>query len=618
MSKFIFKIKNLKYSSSEGKIENFNLNLERKEIHAVIVKSSSDQRNLIEALLNYHKNQNVNGDITFKGERVSGNLFDKKNKLVLLHQKPLLINNFSVAENLSLTNMPTMSFLPFIHWGKLKKRAKGILEKLDFNINVKTKVSKLSLEEKRIVNISGAFLKNPEIIVMHEPMEGLSVNNALKLNKIIKQFKEEGGSIIYITKQWEEALKVSDHISIYNKGKIAGEMPAEMAKEDPQKLIKLLEDYNYKGNNKETENEIKNVLDAVFKAAEFLTSEYELKDVLLLLANEVTKVMHADGGAINLIDETTWTVIDNFEINNKNETQVRLKKDAIIKIAKQNDIYYVNQNDREFYSLFESISNVKTFICIPVLVRSQVSGIIQIFYDDYYVYSRDEKKYLSAFARHAAIAIEGTRLLGRSALLQESHHRIKNNLQSIVGLVTLQKNFVHKNPDQSIDDTLDNIIYRVKSIAAVHDLLSKDKLGRSIINVKDIVEAIIKFNNIDPNITINLELDNLFIPYSKAASIALIINELVINCYKYAFSEQEEGLINIHCKRTDKLIYLSVKDNGIGLPRNFDVNKLNSLGLSIIQAIVTNEFKGNLTFRSEEGTCVEITFPADRIFINVS
>ncbi|MCL7746843.1 histidine kinase dimerization/phosphoacceptor domain -containing protein [Halalkalibacter alkaliphilus] len=615
MSDILFEIRNLTYSNSEGNIDDISLNLVNNEIHALVVKSSSEQSILIESLINLQENQSVDGTFRIKGKLLNNRTIDR-NTLALLHQKPKLINDFTVAENLSLGSIPTRGFLPFVHWRKVKQKAKDILEKTDFELNHKTKAKNLSKENKRIVNILSVLLRNPEMIVMHEPMEGLSAKNASKLMKIIQQYKDDGGSILYITKQWEEALKIADRISILSKGKIKDEMAADIAKKDPQRLLRQLEDYNYKDRDGVKDDETQNVLEAVFKAAEFLTSEYELKDVLLLLAKEVTKVMGADGCSISLIDEQTWSIIDRFEFKKKQELQAQLKKDAIIKIARENGIYYTSQHNRVFTSLFEKIDNVKTVICIPVLIKSQVTGIIQMFYEDFYVYSKDESKYLSAFARHAAIAIEDTRLMGRSALLQESHHRIKNNLQSIVGLIALQKRFVDKHPENSVEETLDNIISRVKSIAAVHDLLSKDKLGRSIINVKDIIEAIVSFNNVDPNIIINLDLENIFIPYNKASSIALIINELLTNCYKHAFRERETGIISIVCKRIHDSVELSVSDNGRGIPEDFDLNKLDSLGLTILKGIVTSEFRGEMEITGEGGTNIISRFPTERIFLH--
>jgi two-component sensor histidine kinase/energy-coupling factor transporter ATP-binding protein EcfA2 len=615
LSKYIFELNNLTYNSPDGNMDNISLNLGHGEIHALIIKNSSEQNVFIESLKNLLENPGGHGELRFKDQPITKSKL-KQNKIAILHQKPLLISNFSVAENLNFTNIPTQKYLPFVNWGKVKKRAKNTLEKLDFHlINYNTKVKNLSEENKRIVYMIGIFMIKPEVIIMQEPMEGLSANYAAKLYKIIKQYQENGGSIIYVTKQWEETIKLADRISIFLKGKIVDEMPADVAKREPRRLLKEIEGYNFKGDDKYKDEDTESVLEAVFKAAEFLASEYELKDVLLLLAKEVTRVMNADGCSIKLIDELTGSIIDDFGIKNNEKINVQLKKESVIKIAKENNIYYANQNDKEFNSLFEKIDHVKTFICVPVLIRNQVTGIIQIYYENLYVYSNEEAKYLSTLARHAAIAIEDTRLMGRSAFLQESHHRIKNNLQSIVGLISLQKMFVKNNPEISIDDTLDSIISRVKSIASVHDLLSKDKLGRSIINVKEIIKAVIDLINNDPTIIINFDLDDILIPYNKATSISLIINELVINCFKHAFVNMDSGRIDIQCKRLDETIFLSVRDNGRGFPENFDLKQGDSLGLTILQGIVMNDFGGKMDFVSKKRNAVEINLPTNKIFL---
>ena len=604
------------FKSPDGDIDNLSFNLKYSEIHAFILKNSSEQKVFVQALKNIVEKPSLNGEMKIKGKVLTN---DKHviNKIAILQQKPSLIKNFSIAENLNLSSLPRRRFLPFVDWKKVNKRAEKVLTLLDFQFDYRKKVKYLSDEERRIVYIARGFMQDPEVLVIQEPMEGLSDSNASKLYNTMKQFKNDGKSIIYITKQWEDALKLADRITVVANGEITAEMTADEAKADPQKLLKKIENYNFNDNDEYKDEETQTVLDAVFKAAEFLTSEYELKDVLLLLAKEVTRVMKADSGSIKLIDEITWTIIDDYEYKNKQNVSAQLTQDAILQIAKGNEVFYANKNDTFYPTLFEKVENVKTIICIPVLIRSQVTGLIQVSYEDLYVHSKEETKFLSALARHAAIAIEDTRLLGRSALLQESHHRIKNNLQSIVGLISLQKVFVTNNPEQPVDELLDSLISRIKSIASVHNLLSKDKLGRSIINVKQIIESIIHIIDNSPKVTIQLELDDIFIPYNKATSIALVINELVINCFKHAFADDDIGEIVIKCKRVDQTIYLSVTDNGRGFPENFDMTKSASLGLSIIQGIVTSEFQGQMTFESKKGnTLVEIKLPTERIFLH--
>ncbi|MEK5444616.1 histidine kinase dimerization/phosphoacceptor domain -containing protein [Fredinandcohnia sp. FSL W7-1320] len=616
MSEYILECNRVTFKSPDGDIDNLSFNLKYSEIHAFILKNSSEQKVFVQALKNIVEKPSLNGEMKIKGKVLTN---DKHviNKIAILQQKPSLIKNFSIAENLNLSSLPRRRFLPFVDWKKVNKRAEKVLTLLDFQFDYRKKVKYLSDEERRIVYIARGFMQDPEVLVIQEPMEGLSDSNASKLYNTMKQFKNDGKSIIYITKQWEDALKLADRITVVANGEITAEMTADEAKADPQKLLKKIENYNFNDNDEYKDEETQTVLDAVFKAAEFLTSEYELKDVLLLLAKEVTRVMKADSGSIKLIDEITWTIIDDYEYKNKQNVSAQLTQDAILQIAKGNEVFYANKNDTFYPSLFEKVENVKTIICIPVLIRSQVTGLIQVSYEDLYVHSKEETKFLSALARHAAIAIEDTRLLGRSALLQESHHRIKNNLQSIVGLISLQKMFVTNNPEQPVDELLDSIISRIKSIASVHNLLSKDKLGRSIINVKQIIESIIHIIDNSPKVTIQLELDDIFIPYNKATSIALVINELVINSFKHAFADDDIGEIVIKCKRVDQTIYLSVTDNGRGFPENFDMTKSASLGLSIIQGIVTSEFQGQMSFESKKGnTLVEIKLPTERIFLH--
>ena len=610
LSTTLFQIKNINYNGQDGYLENLNLTLQTKEIHAVIVNSTSDQNTFIQALLHLGIRTDI-GEAFYKEKKLVKNPFIG-GYISLLQQRPQLVQELTVAENLCLTNFPKRRIIPLINWKKIKRQSKSFLEELDFNIDFHSKVKNLTDEQKRLVYIAKVFLQKSEMIVMQEPMEGLSSDNAVKLHKIINQFKEQGGSILYITKQWEETLKLADRISILSNGKITEELTAETAKLDPQRLLTELESYSFNKSNIDADTQ--DILDAVFNAAEFLTSEYELKDVLLLLAKKVANFMNADGCSIKLIDEPTWSIIDDFEYNKSKHLQLQLTKEAIMQIAADNNIFYTNDKDRKFKSLFNKIQNIKTLICVPVLIRSQVTGIIQIYYENLYVYSKEESKYLSTLARHAAVAIEDTRLMGRSALLQESHHRIKNNLQSVIGLVSLQKSYAQLHPSTPIDSILDNIISRIKSIATVHNLLSKEKLGRSIINVREIIEEVISLMDMDDKITIIAEVEDIFIPYNIATSIALIVNELVNNCLKHAFPGKDNGTIHVSCMRDNEQIVIMVKDDGVGLPEKFNMEKTNRLGLTILQGIVSNELQGKMELKTNSGTIAEIHINTQNIF----
>ncbi len=613
MGTSVFEIKHLKYYSSEGQIDDVTLSVTPGEIHAIIINNSSEQSLFIKALQEIDNDSNA--ELFFNGAQLSKKDIPDE-KVVIMHQKPHLIKNFSVAENISFSSLNSTRFMPFISWKRVKQNAQNILDLMKFDIDPNIKVFKLSRENKKLVYIASIFNKSPKVIIMHEPMEALSPDNIEKFFYSIRSFVDQGGSVMYITKQWEETLKIADRISILSKGRIIDKLDIDSAKKDPQRLINKIEKYNYKQTEDNTDMEIKTVLDAVIKAAEFLTSEYELKDVLELLAKEVTNVMKADGCEIQLIDGKTVSLIDQFEYK-KIEMKHRVTHETNLKIMNENDIFYSNINDPNFSNCFDEAENIKTIISIPAQIRSQITGIIHIYYQHPYVYSKEEYKYLQAFSKHAALAIEDTRLLGRSALLQESHHRIKNNLQSIVTLISLQKSFILNDQNVDIDAVLNNIISRIKSIAAVHDLLSKDELGRSIIDVKKIIETIIAYSNINKNISLHIELENILIPYNKATSVALIVNELISNSQKHAFPDGLTGDLRVVCKKKNDSIHLSVQDNGVGFQKKIQPNSPKTLGLSIVTSIVKGEFRGSIDFPEvQNGALIDIQLPINSIYMH--
>ncbi len=591
-----------------SKIKDINLKFENGEIFALVGETGAGKTTFVNVLAGII--DDYDGKIIYNNKLLTNK--EQENIFGFIYQKSTLINKMTIAENLFFVDFPTRKFGPFISWKQVKKKAKEYLDYFDVDFDLNKTVGSLTLEEKKIIEFIKLFIKDPEIIILHEPTTNLSIDSLDKLYSIIKKLKEKNKIIIYVTKQWEEGLKVADKIAVLTKGEIAGVLQAEEAKKNPKNLLNLfLGIYDERIKKDETPE----VIDSIFKAAEFLTSEYELKDVLKFLAEKVTEIMGADACVINLVDEKTETIIDRIDFKKGQNKIPQIKKDRIFKITKNNKLFYSNSRDKGFYSLFDGDSyEINTVIISSVLIRSQLASVIKLHYRNIYVYSEIEWKYLSTFARQAAIAIEDTRLMGRSALLQESHHRIKNNLQSIISLISIQKEFLKKDVDyDSVINILNDIMSRIKSIAAVHDLLSKDKMGRSIINIKEIINKVLDFAaypSLNKEIEIKKELEDIFIPYNKATTIVLIVNELVANCYEHAFSEQDIGEIIVECKKINDKISLIIQDNGKGLPEDFDVKNSVTLGLSIVYSIINNEFNGKIDFAVlEKGTKVTVKIP---------
>ena len=200
-------------------------------------------------------------------------------------------------------------------------------------------------------------------------------------------------------------------------------------------------------------------------------------------------------------------------------------------------------------------------------------------------------------------------LAEKEVLLKEVHHRVKNNLQVISSLLNLQAGYVE---DERILNMLANSQSRIESMALIHEkLYQSEDLAR--INLGDYVynlaKSLFASYKVSPNaVDLQTNIGNVLVGIDKAIPLALIINELISNSLEHAFPRGRKGKIRIDlCEDGEKLI-LTVADNGVGLPKNFDFQATKSLGLRLVNMLV-GQLKGSIELTRRRGTRFKITFP---------
>jgi PAS domain S-box-containing protein len=208
---------------------------------------------------------------------------------------------------------------------------------------------------------------------------------------------------------------------------------------------------------------------------------------------------------------------------------------------------------------------------------------------------------------------------------KEIHHRIKNNLQVIYSLLDLQAEmFKGRNNiiDSEVMSAFKVSMDRVLSIALIHEELYKGK-NIDVLNfsqyLKELADNLLLTYRLEIDVSLNLDLEeDLFLDMDTAIPLGIIINELVSNSLKYAFPDRDKGEIRIKlhkeekgkcksngCKRAD--FVLTVSDDGIGIPENFDIEDLNSLGLQLVTSLV-EQLDGELEVKRDNGTEFTIKF----------
>jgi PAS domain S-box-containing protein len=198
----------------------------------------------------------------------------------------------------------------------------------------------------------------------------------------------------------------------------------------------------------------------------------------------------------------------------------------------------------------------------------------------------------------------------KELLLKEVHHRVKNNLQVICSIFSLQSQYIE---DSRILSILEDSQNRIRSMALIHEkLYQSDTLAKIDFAdyIKNLAYSLFSSYNINSNrIRTKLRVEDVSLSLDTAIPCGLIINELVSNSLKHAFPENRAGEIGIDFSVCpEQQLLLIVRDNGVGFPEGFDSQKTNSLGLRLIRAL-TRQLRGKLEIESSNGAVFQICFP---------
>jgi PAS domain S-box-containing protein len=198
----------------------------------------------------------------------------------------------------------------------------------------------------------------------------------------------------------------------------------------------------------------------------------------------------------------------------------------------------------------------------------------------------------------------------KEILLQEIHHRVKNNMQVISSMLSLQSEYI---TEKKYRDMFEESQNRISSMALIHEKLyqSRDfaKIDLSQY-IKDLVNYLFRYYGINTgNIALNLNIENVYIGIDSGIPCGLIINELVTNSLKHAFPDGRKGEMKISLRSIDaNMIELAVSDNGTGIPEDLDFRNTKSLGLHLVTMLAENQLHGEIHLDRSKGTEFKIKF----------
>jgi two-component sensor histidine kinase/CheY-like chemotaxis protein len=259
------------------------------------------------------------------------------------------------------------------------------------------------------------------------------------------------------------------------------------------------------------------------------------------------------------------------------------------------------------------------YVCKPIVDMAVLEHVVRRVLEraDLLKQKRHHQEYLEKEVEARTKEIRETNeqlaasLKEKTVLLQEIHHRVKNNLQVIASIINLQ---AIKIQDDRMRDIFSTLQTRIHSMSAIHEALYNSK-SLSHINFADYINSMLRslmtIYGVSPgHLAVELKTEDLELGIDQAVPCGLIINELVTNTMKYAFPDPDKkGVLRIEFTKdpSNQRYNLVVADNGIGLPQDFEDRKAQSLGMSLVEAL-TSQLGGEMTVSATVGTEFRVSF----------
>lgn len=275
-----------------------------------------------------------------------------------------------------------------------------------------------------------------------------------------------------------------------------------------------------------------------------------------------------------------------YDFFHESESQIRRRTDSPQKSSGNNTPII-----RKVYGL-DKIERFVQIESVPIrYFGREASQTVGLDITDYIKYENELKKSIEE----------------KTILLQEVHHRVKNNLAVTSGLLYMQR-VSTDNPE--IENLLGESERRIKTMTLIHELLySSSDLSSIPIDeyIVSLVNLIQKSLDPDENIDVKISSDSFAINVTQAVPCALILNELISNSYKHAFTKKGTGLIEISVNQKNGNIEFYVRDNGIGIPEAFLAENGTSLGLTIVRTLI-KQVDGAFEIKNDDGTSARFQF----------
>ncbi|RYG36092.1 GAF domain-containing protein [bacterium] len=358
-----------------------------------------------------------------------------------------------------------------------------------------------------------------------------------------------------------------------------------------------------------------NRLGALSEVSKTIAASPYLEEILQLLVNLTAQQFNYKVCTVRLLDESrgelvlraTQATVKAYQ----RKRAIKLGESIAGRAISENRPVIVRdvQSDEDYIGHdLAAEQGLRSMICVPLTLQDRPVGVLSCYTEEVHEFQPDEIKALETLAKQAAVSIEHAKVQVRTTLMQEMHHRVKNNLQQVASLLRLQ---MRHSSTKTLEEALNECLNRILAISAVHDLLSREDLDH--VSIKEISQSLVHHQQsiILPSKTIKFQVrgSDVKLNMTQATQLALVLNELIQNAIEHGFEKADAGEVHINVEENNEELSVWVSNSGDQLPDGFDPTVFSHLGLKLVDNLARS-LGGRFRLNNVLGwTVAEVKFP---------
>lgn len=360
-------------------------------------------------------------------------------------------------------------------------------------------------------------------------------------------------------------------------------------------------------------------MDSLQRISATVATSFDLERVLTMIVTQAVQMSGVDQGIILQIDSDDGSLLPiahhHVDVPGLKDLRIAMDECCAGRALRRCDrVWALDCMHTDQSCILQRLhverAKLHSSLALPLLSKGQIEGILLLLSSRPQIQPAIQMELMETLMNEAAIAIESTRMYletrkaleKKSHLLQEMHHRVKNNLLSIAAILRMEK---RRTTSAEAALVLAESVSRIDSMAATHELLShEEEIGSA--NIGEIAKklmGVVSAHLVPPTLKVDFDIrasSSISVHSQSALALALILNELLANAIEHGFADHTAGRIKVGIWEQDDRVHLVVADNGGTLDPSLNLTQLSSLGLPLVRDMARDQLHGSFSLRCEQ------------------